>query len=265
MRPFKRGLFSIVSLTIVLIFGLYLMQKKLIFLPTTLAEGYKYTFFEPFEEFFLETDDGARLNAVHFKVENPKGVILYYHGNAGDLSRWGEIASGLIKYGYDVLLMDYRSYGKSTGVINEKKLFEDAQLFYKYALKNYPEENIVVFGRSLGTSLATYVSSQNNPKKLILETPFYNLKDVVKTRFPFLPVKFLLKYRFMSNSYMKTVGCPVFIFHGTQDRIVPFTSAKKLAALVAKDRLTFVRIEGGDHNNLINYTEYGEGIDKALR
>lgn len=265
MLNFKKGLFFIVSLSALIIIGVYFMQEKLIFLPTKLAADYEYQFAEPYEELFLETEDGVSLNAVHFKIENPKGLILYFHGNAGDLSRWGELASELIKYRYDVLIMDYRSYGKSTGVISEESLYDDADLFYNYALKSYSEDDIIVYGRSLGTAFAAFVASENNPRKLILETPFYNLEEIAKKRFPFLPVKYLLKYHFLSNNYIETVSCPVVVFHGTKDNIVPYSSGKSLSELVPEDRLTFVSIEGGEHNNLINFKEYIEGIDTALK
>jgi fermentation-respiration switch protein FrsA (DUF1100 family) len=265
MLNFKKGFCFIISLLVLIIIGIYFMQEKLIFLPTKLTSGYKYQFSEPFEELFLESEDGARLNAVHFKIENPKGLILYFHGNAGDLSRWGEIASELITYHYDVLIMDYRSYGKSTGDISEQNLFDDANLFYKYALKSYSEDDIVVYGRSLGTAFAVFIASENNPRKLILETPFYSLEEIAKKRFPFLPVNYLLKYRFLSNDFIEAVRCPVVIFHGTKDNIVPFASGKNLSALVPEDRLTFVPIEGGAHNNLINFKEYKRGIDAALK
>jgi fermentation-respiration switch protein FrsA (DUF1100 family) len=265
MLNFKRGLLFTFSLSFLTIIAVYFMQEKLIFLPTKLAADYEYQFSEPFEELFLEAEDGARLNAVHFKIENPKGLILYFHGNAGDLSRWGEIASELIKYHYDVLIMDYRSYGKSTGVMSEQNLFNDATLFYNHALKFYAEEDIIIYGRSLGTALATFVASENNPRKLILETPFYNLEEIAKKRFPFLPVKYLLNYRFLSNNYIEAARCPVVIFHGTKDNIVPFESGKSLSELVPKDSLTFVSIEGGEHNNLINFEEYRQGIEAALK
>jgi hypothetical protein len=241
------------------------MQERLIFLPTKLAADYEYQFSEPFEELFLENEDGARLNAIHFKIDNPKGLILYFHGNAGDLSRWGEIASELIKYRYDVLIMDYRSYGKSTGVMSEQNLFNDADLFYNYALKTYSEADIIVYGRSLGTAFATFVASENNPRKLILETPFYSLEEIARKRFPFLPVKYLLNYRFLSNKFIKAISCPVVIFHGTKDNIVPYDSGKSLSELVPMDRLTFVSIVGGEHNNLIHFEEYIQGIEAALK
>ena len=91
------------------------------------------------------------------------------------------------------------------------------------------------------------------------------MEEIAKKRFPFLPVKYLLKYHFLSNNYIETVSCPVVVFHGTKDNIVPYSSGKSLSELVPEDRLTFVSIEGGEHNNLINFKEYIEGIDTALK
>jgi len=138
---------------------LYFFQEKIIFLPSKLPQDYSYSFSEPFKEFNLAAKDGAKLNGLHFKRENPKGVILYFHGNAGDLARWGEIATFFAQKEYDIVVMDYRTYGKSTGKLSEDALFKDAQLFYDYTLDKYKEEDIIVYGRSLGASIATYTAS----------------------------------------------------------------------------------------------------------
>ncbi len=244
---------------------IYFLQEKLIFLPTQLPQEYQYSFSANFEEVFLETDDGARLNALHFHVKNPKGLILYFHGNAGDLSRWGEIALFFVDKGYDVLIMDYRTYGKSTGKLGEKPLYQDAQLWYEHAKKQYDESNIKVYGRSLGGTFATHVAAKNNPHQLILETPFYGLEEVAKERFPFLPVGSLLKYRFPTYSFINEVKCPITIIHGTEDSVVPFDSGKRLFESISSQKKSFVAIKDGDHNDLINFQEYHKVIDKTLQ
>ncbi|MBT8313866.1 MAG: lysophospholipase, partial [Maribacter sp.] len=109
----------------------------MIFLPTKLPQDYRYSFRHDFEEINLKTDDGFVLNSIHFKQVKPKGLILYFHGNAGDLSRWGNITSFFADKNYDVLVMDYRTYGKSTGKLSEDALHKDAQMFYGYALDRY--------------------------------------------------------------------------------------------------------------------------------
>tara|TARA_R100001369_G_scaffold51222_2_gene78046 strand:+ start:150 stop:947 length:798 start_codon:yes stop_codon:yes gene_type:complete len=265
MRTLLKGLLIVFSGYVIIIAGMYLLQEKLIFLPTQLPQEHTYTFEQSFTEFFLEAKDGARLNALHFKVENPKGVILYFHGNAGNLDRWGEITSFFTQFNYDVVVMDYRTYGKSTGKLSEKSLYKDAQLFYDYILKRYPENEVTVYGRSLGTTFAAYVASANNPKKLILETPFYSMTDVAKKRFPVLPVAQLLKYRFPTNTYMNKTNCPVVIFHGTDDDVVPYESGKKLAETLPKDRLNFISIPEGGHNNLIEFQEYKDSIEEVFQ
>ena len=147
--------------------SLFFFQEKLIFRPITLPQDFVYNFSNPFEELFLKAEDGAVINALHFKKENPKGIILYFHGNAGNLARWGKITEFFVEKDYDVLVMDYRTYGKSTGKLSEQALYSDAQMCYNYVLKQYEESEIIVYGRSLGTGMATYLASNNNPKQLI--------------------------------------------------------------------------------------------------
>ncbi|MFD1615017.1 alpha/beta hydrolase [Gelatiniphilus marinus] len=242
---------------------LYFLQEKMLFFPTVLEQGYQYRFSKPFEELFLKTDNDAVINAIHFKAENPKGVILYFHGNAGNLSRWGLVTEYFVEKQYDVLIMDYRTYGKSTGKLSEKALYTDAQFCYDYLKAHYPENGITLYGRSLGTGIAAYLAFKNKPKQLVLETPYYSITDVAKTRFPMLPVETLLKYKLPTHQYLEGVSCPITIFHGTQDRVVPMDSAKKLLNL-NMENLNFVTIDGGNHGDLINYDLYHREIKKIL-
>ena len=241
------------------------LQEKFIFLPTQLPQDYTYSFNSEFEEFNLTSDDGAQLNALHFKSQNPKGVILYFHGNAGDLSRWGEIAQDFLKYDYDVIVMDYRGYGKSTGKRSEVNLFKDAQLFYDYASQLFSKDEIVLYGRSLGCSIAIHVASNNPCQKLILETPFFNLTDVAQDRFPFLPMKPILKYRLASNDYIKKVKAPIRIFHGTEDRVVAYDSGKRLFETIPLSDKKMYTIPNGKHNNLGEFKEYQDAIRIELQ
>ena len=244
---------------------LYFLQEKLIFLPSKLPHDFEYSFSRDFEEINLKTEDDVILNAVHFKQVNPKGLILYFHGNAGDLSRWGNITSFFVDKEYDVLVMDYRTYGKSTGKLSEEALHDDAQLFYNYALEQYDETKITLYGRSLGTGIAANLASKNKPNKLILETPYYSLLDVAKERFPFLPLNWLMKYKLLSHVFIQTVKCPITIFHGTDDTIVPYNSGKRLFNAIPHNATKFFTIDRGGHNNLIEFEAYLEGIDEVLK
>ncbi|MGV6832436.1 MAG: alpha/beta hydrolase [bacterium] len=244
--------------------ALYFFQEKLLFLPKTLTQDYTYHFDYKFEEYFLNAKDGARINALFFEAENPKGTIFYLHGNAGDLQRWGNIVSYLVNWNYNVYIMDYRTYGKSLGELSETNMYADTQMCYDHLKTLTNSEDIIVFGRSLGTGLATFISANNNPQKLVLETPYLNIADVAKHRFPIFPVKRLLKYQFPSDMYIKDVSCSVAIFHGTSDLVVPYESGKKLYDLTNKANSIFITIEEGEHNNLIEFTKYKENLKSFL-
>tara|TARA_R110002124_G_scaffold129985_2_gene291742 strand:- start:3047 stop:3868 length:822 start_codon:yes stop_codon:yes gene_type:complete len=263
-RKLKKFVIVLFGLYVMIGSALYFFQKKLLFLPTTLEQNYQYQFDYPFEELFLKTEDNATINALHFKVNNPKGVILYFHGNAGDLSRWGKITEYFVAMQYDVLVMDYRTYGKSTGKLSEQAFYKDAQFCYDYLLKHYSEKEITLYGRSLGTGIASYLVSKNQPRQLILETPYYSILDIAKQRFPMFPVNQLLKYNFPTFQYLPKAKCPITIIHGTDDSIVPYSSGKKLSEL-GLDNLKFITIEGGSHNDLINYEAYENVIFQRLK
>lgn len=245
---------------------LSLLQERMIFLGIPLSESHQYRFDVPHEEFDLATAEGGRINALHFTADDPLGTIVYYHGNAGNLQRWGQIVSEFVNLGFNVLVMDYRGYGKSRGRRTEELLLDDARRFYRHAVEyfEYKEEEIVVYGRSLGSSFATYVASKENPSRLVLETPFYNLVDVAKSRFPILPVERILNYAFPSNRFIRDVQCPITIYHGTSDRVVPHTSGYKLFRDSGSAHISFYSIKGGRHHNLSEFPGYVNTIAEVL-
>ena len=156
----SRVLIALIILYTVIAGTLYFLQERFIFRPTPLAQNYSFSFNHEFEEVFLETEKGASINALHFTVDRPKGVILYFHGNAGNLARWGVITSFFVEQEYDVFVMDYRGYGKSKGSRNEEALYIDSRQCYNYLLQRYNESDIIVYGRSLGSGMATLVASE---------------------------------------------------------------------------------------------------------
>ncbi|WP_025665583.1 alpha/beta hydrolase [Aquimarina megaterium] len=265
MRKLKKILlWSIIlySITIVL---LYFFQEKIIFQPEKLPTDFIFQFAHPFEEFFLETNDHSRLNAIRFVNEDPKGVILYFHGNKGSLKRWGEIAIFFAQKKYDVIIMDYRGYGKSRGEISEQKLYEDAQLFYNYVLERYPEDQITIYGRSIGTGIAVKVASDNRPNHLILETPYYDMKDIAENWLPIFPTNLLLRYKIPSHEFIQNVVCGITIYHGTDDRVVPYASGELLFNSITVSNKRMITIPKGSHNNLIKFEEYLTTIDSVLK
>jgi uncharacterized protein len=241
----------------------YLFQKQLIFHPRSLATTYQYRFETKFEEFFLPTPDGEKINGLYFKSNSPKGIVLYFHGNADNLQRWGKHASDFTSRNYDFALIDYRGFGKSTGEINETAMYNDAHLLYEWALQKYPTAQVIIYGRSLGTAVASGLAAKVAAKALILETPFYNIRSVFETQVPFLKLPFEMHYQFPTDAFVKQVQYPIHIVHGTKDEIVPYNGAILLKNII-KPTDSFITIEGGKHKNLNTFKEYYDCLDKWL-
>ncbi|SNR99318.1 alpha/beta hydrolase [Dokdonia pacifica] len=272
-RTLKRGailLFVLGNIYAILCGGLYFFQESMLFHPEQLPKDYVFEFDAPFEEVYQEGEGGAQLHGLHFPVVDAKGVILYYHGNAGSVRRWGEITSFFTKKGYSVIVMDYRNYGKSGDAKEkvpspEQALYTDSEVWYAFAKANYPESQIHVYGRSLGTTFATYVASKNNPKNLTLETPFYSIEDEASSRFKWLPVKRLLKYKMPTYTFIGSVSCPITVFHGTEDAVVAYEHGQKLFEKVTTSSKEFITIPEGGHNDLVIFPAYTDAIDRVLK
>ena len=256
-------LIFIILIHIILFVCLYFFQEKLIFHSQKLDKDYQFAFEGNYEEINIKSTDGALINGLLFKVENPQGVILFLHGNAGTLDSWGHIANTYTELNYDFFIFDYRSYGKSEGKINnQNQLFQDNQAIYEELMKRYKEDEIVIIGHSIGTGLASKLASDNKPKLLILQAPYYSLTDLLWNNFFFPP--FILKYKIETNKYLKNCEMPVVIFHGNQDEIVYYGSSLKLKEeFKPQDKL--ITLEGVGHNDIINNRIYRMDIEKILK
>ncbi len=253
-------------LYLVLCICVYVYQERLIFYPYYLAENHIFEFRENFEEIYLLNNaPNDRLHALWFKHKKEnlsQKVILYFHGNGGCLEGWGHVAPDFTHLGYDILIVDYRTYGKSRGKLSQKNLFDDAKIAFDFLKKHYKENDITIFGRSIGTGVATHLASQTKPERLILETPYNNFNDLLAYHAYFLPVSLLCSYPLRSDEYLKNVVCPVYIFHGTMDNTIPLIFGQKLAQNIPKENL--VIIENGNHNNLATFPIYQKKLKKIL-
>jgi len=248
---------------VILCIIVFFYQEKIIFHPEKLPGNYSFNFKSNFEEVTINTKDKKRLNSVLFKSQNPKGVIFYLHGNGGSINGWGEVAGLYNSMNYDVFILDYRGYGKSEGNIDGKdQLFSDVELAYNEVAKRYPENKIIILGYSIGTGLASKLASQKNAKLLILQAPYFSIEDEMKQRFSFLP-KFLLKYNFETNEYLKTVRSPIIIFHGDKDEIINYEASLKLKNNFKKgDRLIILKNQY--HNGITDNLDYQNSIKTIL-
>ncbi|MEL6944426.1 MAG: alpha/beta fold hydrolase [Bacteroidota bacterium] len=246
------------------IIGMYLFQDQFIFRGTALAQDYSFEFQDiDHQELWLTKADGAKINAIHFKPENPKGLILYFHGNKDNLARWGSMHTPLTQCGYEVLMIDYSGYGKSEGQASDKSLQTDALAAYDWAVTRFSWENIVLYGRSLGAAVASELATKKQAHVLILETPFNSLEAIFQHRsmLPKLPLP--LKNKFSNLENIPKVDYPVHIFHGTQDWVVPYRCAVQLKEVIqTKD--SFTTLEGGTHHNLGEFELFREKLKSIL-
>ncbi len=257
-------------LTIVLIYvGVclvyYFIQEKFIFVPLHTDELSRRKIRLPFDEFLIDTPNTGLIHAQLFKAVKPKGVVFYLHGNTGSMRRWRFMAEDICKLGFDVFVMDYRGYGESTGKRSEAILHRDVEFCFDYIGKQYSIP-MIIYGRSLGCAFATRLAARREADKLVLETPFNNMIDTAKYYLPFLPAQFLLRYRFRSDIYIKQVKCPIHIFHGTNDIIVPYPLAVLLykSAKVNNPDIYFTTIKKGKHSNLKRYTLFRSRLIEFL-
>jgi uncharacterized protein len=265
LSKIKRFCFAVLTAYALVLAGAYFFQEKFIFQPVRLEAGFRFAFDIPFEERWFELHPGVKINALHFKTPHPKGIIFYLHGNTDNLVRWGKFAADFTRLGYDVLMPDYRTYGKSTGQLHqEEDLHREVAFVYQKILQEYPENQVVVYGRSLGTGLATYLVTQNQPRLLLLETPYLNMVSQGNFFFPLLPYSFLLRFPLRTDLWIRQIRCPVFIFHGTEDEIVPYTSGVKLAEISGKPEILFT-IPGGKHKNLNTFPAYHRQLAEWLK
>lgn len=243
----------------------FLLQERFLFVASPLQLKYTFELASEFEEIFLESTDGGNIHALLIRSRESRGLILYFHGNTGNMQRWARVAEELTTYDHDVLVVDYRGFGKSLGRRTQQTLYDDAQRIYKHALELCPESKLVVYGRSLGSGLAVKVASDNNPSKLVLETPYANMIDVAFYHFPFLPIRYLLRFPFRSDKYIGKVKCPITIFHGTRDRMVPYKSGLKLYEMIAEGvDHNMITIPRGRHSNLSEFPLFREKMSDYL-
>ncbi|WP_413294098.1 alpha/beta hydrolase [Bdellovibrio sp. HCB185ZH] len=262
----KSYLIKIIALSVVSYFGIlalvFFKQEKLIFFPSPIPDDFKFPFNISFEEIFIESGED-RVHSLLLKTAQPRGVIVYFHGNAGSLEGWGEVGQALSEQtGFDVWMIDYPGYGKSSGKISSQaQLLRIAEATLSKAKERYQTGDIILFGRSLGSGLAVFLGSDPRVKALILETPYLSLTAMAKNRFPLLPA-FLMKYPMQSSEWITKVSVPILILHGNEDEVIPFTQGKELSEISKKAQ--FVEINRGHHNDLEEFPKFWNSIKGFL-
>lgn len=264
MKKFLTGTLKVLSILLVIILvSFYLGQEKLIFHPHQLAKDYQYEFSLNFEEINIKMEDDQILNGVLFPCENSKGLVFYLHGNAGSINNCENVVQTFTNLNYDLFVLDYRGFGKSEGSIrSQNQIYSDVQTAYTFLLERYQEEEIIVLGYSIGTGIATHLAANNQPKLLLLQAPYFNLSDMMTRYYPYLPT-FLLKYKFPINDLITSCKMPVVVFHGTDDRVIPYESSIMLQDLM-KENDQLITLEGVGHGNINSNPNFKSSIEQLL-
>jgi uncharacterized protein len=257
-------IYYIVGGIVFLSLAVYFLQDLFIFKPEKLKADFQFNYDIPFRELNFDVEPGVRINGLHFFRDHPNGLILYFHGNTRSIKGWAKYARDFYRYDYDVVLVDYRGFGKSTGKRSEVEMLNDMQVVYTSLAKDYSQNHLIVYGRSLGSGFAAKVASDNNPRYLILDAPFYNFRKVIERFLPILPIRFVLRYHLRTDKWIQKVKCPVYIIHGTKDFLIPIRHSEQLQKINPR-KITLIRIHGGGHNNLPKFDEYHNFIRDILK
>lgn len=256
--------FIVLAVYIVISILLYYFQDYFLFKPERLPREFKFYYDnQVVEEYNLETRDGAVINGLHFRTKRPKGVVLYLKGNSKSIKGWGKFAVDFTRHNYDVIMVDYRGFGKSIGKRSQKAIKHDLQYVYNKIRERVPEKFIILYGRSLGSGFATKLASMNHPKMLILDAPYYSLAKVTGRYMPFMPLSIILKYPMPTYKWLKYVNCPIHIIHGTDDKLIPFKSSVKLSEIKPKQTRLYPII-GGGHKNMNTFESYHKALTEII-
>lgn len=272
----KRKWFRTIKI-ILLIYGslgiaIYYLQDYIMFHPVALPRTYTYPFREPFREVNIPYDSNSNINIIQFSVpastpppaSAPKGVVLYFHGNRDNIGWYEKFASNFTKHGYEVWMVDYPGYGKSTGAVSEQRFYDYAGQLYKLARARFAADSITIYGKSLGTGVAAWLASRKNCKQLVLETPYYSMTSLAGYYFPIYPTGRMIHCKIPTYLYLQKVIAPVTILHGNSDWTIPLRNARRLSACL-KPGDTFITIPGGSHNDLNDFPLFHQTLDSLLR
>lgn len=256
----------IVIAYIVIGVAIYFLQDRILFHPVQLKKDHKYDFSEAHEDISIPITEEDNLSLVRFlsKDSVKRGVLLYFHGNKKNISWYAKYPPYFTKHGYDVIMIDYPGYGKSTGKFTERTLYDWSDEVYKLARSRFSADSIIIYGKSMGTGIAARLASLQKCKRLILETPYYDFPSVLKHYLPIYPIDWMIHYKLPTCDFLPHVEAPVTILQGTKDRVITYRNAKRLKPLL-KPADEFITIKGGHHNDLYEFSEVTRKIDSLFK
>jgi hypothetical protein len=252
-----------------LLLFLYFGQASLLYLPDLPSRALSATPADAgldYETVRLRTEDGVGLHGWYVPAATPRGTLLFFHGNAGNISHRLDSLLIFHRLGLNVLIFDYRGYGQSEGRPDEEGTHRDARAAWRHLTETRGIEGrrIILFGRSLGAALAAWLATEVRPGGLILESAFTSVPDLAADLYWWLPARRLARLQYATRDYLARVACPVLVVHSPQDEIIPYHHGQALYA-AARPPKAFLRLRG-DHNAgfLLSGADYVGGLDTFL-
>ncbi|MHC4544910.1 MAG: alpha/beta hydrolase [Planctomycetota bacterium] len=246
---------------------LYFMQPTFLYSPVQEISNTPDELGMDFEDVVFKTEDGLRLNGWYIPAENSQFTVLFCHGNGGNIMHRLDSINIFVNLGLSCFIFDYRGYGSSEGKPGEEGTYLDVEAAYEWLTKEkkISPNDIIIFGRSLGGSIATYLAAKVEAKSLVIESAFTSYVDMGRKFYPYMPVRWFARFSYRTIDYIKNVHCPVMIIHSRSDDIVPFEFGLELYE-VANEPKEFVEISGS-HNDgfLVSSESYKKAWTKWLQ
>jgi len=263
-KQFFRWIKILLAVYAIVGIALYYLQNTLFFHPQPVGINEKYDLKLPYREVNIPYSSNSNLNIIQFPAgNNTRGVVLYFHGNRKNISYYARFAPEFTRNGYEVWMMDYPGFGKSTGEFSEQLIYDWALQMYKLSRIKYSPDSIIIYGKSMGTGIAAQLASVRDTRRLILETPYYSMPSIVGQYAPMYPVKQMIHFKIPTYEYLQKVTAPVTIFHGTSDGVIRYSNASRLKPYL-KLGDEFIAIEGGGHNDLHEFKSFQQKLDSVL-
>ena len=265
-----RLLLTVALIYILIVVLAWAFQRHLLFLPNIAGDSVTATPANRgwhYEPVILTTADGANINGWWLPLENARSTLLFFHGNAGNIGHRLDSLALFRALNLSVLIIDYHGYGDSEGKPSETGTRMDARAAWHYLTveRGIPAKRIIVFGRSLGASVAAELAREHAPGAVILESPFRSLADMAQAAYPFLPARWLVRYEYDTEAYVRDINAPLLVIHSEQDDIIPYAHGEAVYA-ASREPKSMLVIEG-DHNTgfLNDPKKYLNGIDRFLK
>ncbi|MHC5112044.1 MAG: alpha/beta hydrolase [Planctomycetota bacterium] len=262
-----KWMLRIATIYILVCAAIALFQRHLVFFPSDDYVGSPSDLGMEFEDVFLTTADGVRIHGWFVPRQDASHTMLMFHGNAGNITHRLVSIRELHRLGFNVLMIDYRGYGRSEGAPSEQGLYLDADVALKHLVEDREivPETIIFYGRSLGGAVSVELATRHRPAAMVLECTFTRLADVAQLHYPLLPVGLMLTHRFESIDRIDKVNCPVLIFHGSDDGLIPAALGRRLYEAAAPPK-AFHKTPGGHNDAGFTYSpQYGEVLIDFLK